>query len=110
MEVENADQIRVDCLSPGPGPFGLRQGGARHPAVFGAGKRHGVRGGDGTRYRRQEHRLLHSRRGAVPGHGIVEGEAAKLLELENLDSLGALGLDPAGSIVFWMESMMPSPW
>lgn len=41
------------------------------------------------------------------GTGIVEGEAAKLLELENLDSLGALGLDPAGSIVFWMESMMP---
>jgi hypothetical protein len=41
------------------------------------------------------------------GAGIVEGEAAKLLELENLDSLGAVGLDPAGSIVFWMESMMP---
>ncbi len=41
------------------------------------------------------------------GAGVVEGKAAGLLELENLDGLGDLGLDPGGSLVFWMENMMP---
>lgn len=41
------------------------------------------------------------------GTGLVEGTAAGYLEVENLDDIASLGIDPQGSVVFWMESMMP---
>lgn len=41
------------------------------------------------------------------GTGVVENAVAGYLEVENLDDVAALGIDPQGSIVFWMESMMP---
>ena len=41
------------------------------------------------------------------GTGVVENAAVGYLEVESLDDLDSLGIDPEGAIVFWMESMMP---
>lgn len=41
------------------------------------------------------------------GEKVVENAAVGYLEIEGLDDLATLGVDPQGSVVFWMESMMP---
>lgn len=41
------------------------------------------------------------------GTGLVENALAEILGIEGMDDLSSVGLDPEGSIVFWMESMMP---
>jgi hypothetical protein len=41
------------------------------------------------------------------GEGVVENAAVGYLEIDALDDLATLGVDPQGSVVFWMESMMP---
>ncbi len=41
------------------------------------------------------------------GEGVVENAAVSYLEIDALDDLATLGVDPQGSVVFWMESMMP---
>lgn len=41
------------------------------------------------------------------GEGVVENAAVGYLEIDGLDDLATLGVDPQGSVVFWMESMMP---
>ncbi|MFO7626111.1 MAG: hypothetical protein R6V62_02490 [Candidatus Fermentibacteraceae bacterium] len=41
------------------------------------------------------------------GENVVENAAVSYLGIDALDDLAALGFDPQGSVVFWMESMMP---
>ncbi len=41
------------------------------------------------------------------GEGVVENAAVSYLGIDALDDLATLGVDPQGSVVFWMESMMP---
>lgn len=41
------------------------------------------------------------------GEKVVENAAVGYLEIDGLDDLATLGVDPQGSVVFWMESMMP---
>jgi hypothetical protein len=41
------------------------------------------------------------------GSGLVENEVAKYLGVLDLEDVSSIGIDPQGSIVFWMESMMP---
>lgn len=41
------------------------------------------------------------------GERVVENAAVSYLGIDALDDLATLGVDPQGSVVFWMESMMP---